>query len=120
MISAAQLAAMQASANAALDLSVAIYRRAPSQDAEGNVSTNYALHATVSGNLAQPTAGQLANYGYAIGDVNAWMVRVPVGTDIKIGDQLRVNGYNLEVQVVLQPQSYQTSMRVLCAELERQ
>lgn len=120
MLNSAQLATFQAIAQSAMDVSIGIYRPALTQDGEGNVNKAFALLATVSGNLAQPTAGQLANYGYAIGDVNAWMVRAPVGTDIRIGDRLIVNGYHLEVQVVLQPQSYQTAMRVLCAELERQ
>jgi hypothetical protein len=47
------------------------------------------------------------------------MVRVPVGTDIRIGDRLLVGAQYLEVQVELQPQSYQTAMRVLCAEVMR-
>lgn len=118
MISPTELAAMQATSNSAMDLSIGIWRPTLSQDGQGTVSKSFALHATVNGNLAQPTAGQLENYGYAIADKNAWMVRVPTGTDIKIGDQLRAGAYNLEVQIVLQPQSYQTSMRVIAAELE--
>jgi head-tail adaptor len=89
------------------------------QDGEGNVTRSYALTATVMGNLAQPTAGQLQNYGYAIADVAAWVARVPVGTDVRIGDRLIVGGQTLEVQIELQPQSYQTAMRVLCAEVKR-
>jgi head-tail adaptor len=118
MISPAELAALQATANSALDQTIAVWRAAITQDGEGNVLKSWSLHATVAGNLAQPTASQLQNYGYAIADVAAWMVRVPVGTDIKIGDRLVVNGQNLEVQIELQPQSYQTAMRVLAAELE--
>lgn len=123
MISLAELAAMQATSNSAGDLSIAIYRPNATQDAEGNVikpwPAGWTLHATVNGNLAQPTASQLANYGYAIADLAAWMVRVPVGTDVQLGDRLLVNGMNLEVQIILVPQSYQASTRVLAAEVKR-
>ena len=119
MISAAQLAAMQATSNKTGDLSIAIQRVTLGQDGEGNVTKTWATHATVNGNLAQPTASQLQNYGYAIADLAAWMVRVPVGTDIEIGDRLVVGGMNLEVQIILVPQSYQASTRVLAAEVKR-
>lgn len=121
MISIAELAAMQATSNSAGDLSIAIYRPTFTQDGEGNVTKTFPgtpTH-TVLGNLAQPTASQLSNYGYAIADVAAWMVRVPVGTDILIGDRLTVNSMNLEVQIILVPQSYQASTRVLAAEVKR-
>ncbi|MGZ6375502.1 MAG: hypothetical protein ACXWPI_12375 [Ktedonobacterales bacterium] len=119
MIPANELATMQATATSAGDLSIAIYRATLTQDGEGNVSKSFTLHATVNGNLAQPTVGQLQNYGYAIADLATWLVRVPVGTDILIGDRLTVNGQNLEVQVVLTPQSYSTSTRLLAAEVKR-
>lgn len=119
MISIAELAAMQATSNSAGDLSIAITRPALTQDGEGNVSKTFNAVTTVQGNLAQPTASQLNNYGYAIADVAAWMVRVPVGTDIRIGDRLTVNSMNLEVQIILVPQSYQASTRVLAAEVKR-
>ena len=119
MISASELTALQAASQAAGDLTITVQRLTITQDAEGNTLRSYATAATVSGNLAQPTAGQLANYGYAIADVAAWMVRVPVGTDVRIGDRLVVGSQTLEVQIQLQPQSYQTSERVLCAEVKR-
>lgn len=126
MISIAELAAMQATSNSAGDLSIAIYRPTLTQDGEGNVTkgtgtfpSGWTLIATVNGNLAQPTASQLNNYGYAIADVAAWMVRVPVGTNILLGDRLVVNTMNLEVQIILVPQSYQASTRVLAAEVKR-
>lgn len=119
MISSAELAAMQAASQSAMDLSIQVQRLTETKDAERNTIRSYATVATVAGNLAQPTAGQLANYGFAIADVAAWLVRLPVGTDVRIGDRLIANGQTLEVQVQLQPQSYQTAMRVLVAEVKR-
>lgn len=119
MISAAELAAIQATSASSGDLSIAVMRRGITQDAEGNVLPTYTLHATVAGNLAQPTAGQLANYGYAIADLAAWMVRVPVGTDVQIGDRLSISGQTMEVQIILNPESYGASTRVLAAEVKR-
>lgn len=121
MISNAELAAMQATSNSAGDLSIAIYRPTLTQDGAGNVVKTFPgtpTH-TVLGNLAQPTASQLSNYGYAIADLATWMARVPVGTDILIGDRLVVSGQNLEVQIILNPESYSTSTRVLAAEVKR-
>lgn len=119
MISPAELAAMQATATAAMDLTITISRAALARTALGGQSETFANVATVAGNLAQPTAGQLQNYDYLIGALSAWQVRVPAGTDVRPNDQLTVSGLAvpLRVQVILQPQSYQTATRLLATEI---
>lgn len=118
MISAAELAAMQATANASADVTFDLQRRTTGQGATGNVTTSYGHVANVSGSLAQPTAGQMQNYGYKIGSLAAWQVRLPVGTDVRETDHLVTpDGQTLEVQVILAPQSYQTAVRVLASEV---
>lgn len=111
---------MQATANSALDLTIGIYRRTVTQDAAGRVTPTYPNTATytVAGNLAQPTAGQLANYGYRVGSLAAWQVRMPIGTDVRATDRLLVNGQVLEVQVVLAPQTYETSLLLIASEVK--
>jgi len=119
MISAAQLAALQATANTAMDETITIKRNTGGvSDGAGGKSEVLTVIATVSGNLAQPTAGQLQNYDYLIGSLSAWQVRMPVGTNVQEGDVLTLGSQKLRVQVILQPQSYQTSMRLLAAEIQ--
>jgi|SRR6185437_2643022 len=119
MLSADQLAQFQATATAAMDLSITIQRATLARTALGGQSESYSDHATVNGNLSQPTASLLQNYDYLIGDLATWQVRMPVGTDVQANDRLSVAGYPLmRVQVVLQPQSYQTAVRLLASEVK--
>jgi hypothetical protein len=74
----------------------------------------------VNGSLSQPTGTQLQNYDYLIGALAAWQVRVPVGTSVQATDQLHVGGQVLEVQIVLQPQTYQGAIRLLATEVKGQ
>lgn len=116
-VGAGELAQLQADLNAAMDERIAIWRRATGQGQTGNTTATYALNATVNGTLAQPTGGMLQNYAYLIGDLSAWAVRLPVGTSVQATDHLVVGGQTLEVQIVLQPQSYQGVIRVLATEI---
>jgi head-tail adaptor len=118
MISPAELAAMQATASSALDQTITVKRATLTSDGAGGSSESFATVHTVSGNLAQPSAGMLQNYDYLVGSVSSWLLRVAVGTDIRINDRLTVGSLTVRVQVLLQPQSYQTSMRFLCAEVQ--
>lgn len=119
MISPAELAALQATANSAGDQTITIQRATKTPDGAGGSSLAYNTVATVTGNLAQPSGQLMQNYDYLIGTTSTWMVRMPVGTNVKEGDRLEVtDGQTLLVQVVLQPQSYQTSLRLLASEVQ--
>lgn len=118
MLSSAQLAAFQAAANMAMDETIVIKRATPTSDGMGGSSQVWNTVTTVSGNLSQPTGAQMQNYGYVIGSLDTWQVRVPVGTNLLENDRLVVGGQTLRVQVILQPQSYQTSMRLLASEVK--
>lgn len=118
MLSASDLAAMQAVASSALDTACTIQRKTRTPDGTGHYSETLTTIATVQCNLSQPTAGQMQNYGYKIGALATWQVRVPTGTNVEEDDLLTINGQTIVVQVVLQPQSYQTSMRLLASQVE--
>ena len=118
MLSAAQLAAAQATAQRALDQSITIQRATKTPDGAGGSSLVWNTIATVNGNLAQPSGQLMQNYDYLIGTTSTWMVRVPVGTNVLENDRLQVGGQTLRVQVLLQPQSYQTALRLLAAEVQ--
>jgi hypothetical protein len=116
MLSSAQLAAFQAAANAAMDESIQVKRNTPVSDGMGGQSDDWAnVGSAVLGNLAQPTGGLMQNYGYVIGPLDTWLVRLPVGTNVLVNDRLVVGEKTLRVQVILQPQSYQTAIRLLAS-----
>lgn len=119
MISSAELAAMQAVANSAMDVTLTQKRNTPTQGPTKNVIDSYATVATLTGNLAQPTAGMLANYNYRVADQAAWLVRLPYGTDIRAGDRLVTpDGQVLDVQVILAPKSYPIDMQCIASEVK--
>lgn len=118
MISASELAQLQSDANSSFDQSFTIQRLLRTPDGTGHYSETWSTIATISGNLAQPTAGQMQNYGYRIGNLATWQVRVPVGTNVQENDQIVVGGQTLRVQVVLSPQSYATALRLLASEVK--
>lgn len=119
MISASELAALQAATAALFDLPCIIQRNTPMKDGHGSQTDNWATIATVSCNLAQPTAGLLQNYGFLIGSADSWLVRLPAGQDVKRDDQLIVGAgaaqRTLRVAAVLTPQSYQSATRALAS-----
>lgn len=118
MLSSAQLAATQATANAALDKSITVKRVVRVQGSDGHYSESWSTLETVNGNLSQPTGTQMQNYNYLVGPLNTWQVRLPAGTTVAENDRLVIGSQTLRVQVVLQPQSYQTSLRLLASEIE--
>lgn len=109
---------MQADANTSLDQTITIQRLLRTPDGTGHYAEVYSTIGTTTGNLAQPTAGQMQNYGYKIGSLATWQVRLPVGTNVEEDDQLVTDSQTLRVQVLLSPQSYQTSLRLLASEVE--
>ena len=119
MIPAAELAALQATANSSMDQSIQVKRSTRTKTASGHFTEAWNnVGSPVLGNLAQPTGNQMQNYGYVIGSLDAWMVRLPVGTNVLENDRLVVGGQTLRVQVILQPQSYQTAMRLLASAVQ--
>ena len=118
MLSATELAALQATANGALDKTIQVQSVTRISDSAGGFTETWATVATVQGNLAQPTGGMMANYDFVIGPLATWLVRVPVGTAVTRDNQVIVAGLTLRVQVILQPQSYQTAMRFLASEVQ--
>ncbi len=118
MISASELAAMQAAQNAIFDLSCQIQRKTNTADGYGGVTEAWATIATVNVGMAQPNAGQLTNYAYVIGSLPAWQVHLPYGTSVQAQDHLIISSQTLEVQVVLNLRSNPTMVTVLASEVK--
>jgi head-tail adaptor len=112
-----ELQILQNTVTASLDVSCQIQRRVNAPDSYGSQGETWQTLATVDVNVSQPTAGQMQNYDYLIGSLEAWQVRLPVGTDVQRNDHLLIADQVLEVQAVLAPKSYAISMRVLASEI---
>lgn len=120
MLSASELAQIQADLVAATcDKTCVIQRGTPSTDAFGNaVEDSYATISTTVAGLRQPTASMLQNYDFRIGSLAAFLVHLPVGTDVAVDDQLVIDGQALTVHVLLTPQSYQGLLQIIAAEMK--
>lgn len=118
-LSATQLAAFQAAATAAMDLSGIVVQRATrTQNPWGGFSESWATLATVVGGWAKPSAGVMAQYAGLIGSLASWVVRLPSGTAVRNGDRLVMpSGETLLVQADLTESSYSTCVRVLASEV---
>ena len=118
-IPAAEITAMQAATNATLDQTCVIKRNtAGTSDGAGGTSESLTTIATVSCHVSEPTSVLLQNYDYLVGSESAWMVRLPVGTNVKENDLLTIGGQKLRVQVLLSPRSFPVALRVLAAEIQ--
>lgn len=120
LIPSAELAQIQAdAAAAALDKTCVIQRSTGfTQDGTGTRVPSYATIATVNAGMTLPSAGELANYDYLIGDKASWTVRLPIGTDVTHQDHLIIESQVLEVHVLLTPRSYPALASVIAVEIK--
>lgn len=118
-ISAAELAQIQADVvSAACDKSCQIQRKTTTNDTYLSQAPAWNPVATVMAGMIQPSAGQLANYGFVVSALAIWQVHLPVGTSVQHQDHLVIAGQTLEVQVILTPRSYEALLTVLASEIK--
>lgn len=120
-ITAGELATLRADTQTLMDQGVEIQRRSITQGATGNVVPTYAHLSTTTCTLSLPSQSMLQNYDFKLATLDAWVVRLPYGTDVRATDHLIVGGAGgktLEVQDPLTPMSYQASVRVLATVVE--
>lgn len=123
-IPATELAALQAAVNATLDQTCSVQRNTPVKTAYGTQSDAWATVATVACTVARPSATIAAQYAEKIGSLASWIVRLPYGTDLRVGDathgsdQLVIGGTTLRAQALLAPRSYPVALLVLAAEVQ--
>lgn len=119
MISAAELASIQRDVSAlSLDQVCEIQRKSSSRDVFGSDVDVWNTIATVNAGLTEPTAGELQNYDYLIGDKAAWTVKMTLDTDVMHNDHLIIQDQTLEVHVILTPRSYAVLLSVIAAEIK--
>ena len=87
------------------------------KDAYGTFSETWTTKATVSGNYDKPTPKMMEQYAGIIGSQAAWIVRLPVGTQVANDDRLVIGSDTLTVQTVISARSYATCVMVLATEI---
>lgn len=118
-LSTAELTQMQNDAvRGACDLTCVIERATRTPLPSGGASVVWNTVATVQAGMTDPTSTQLANYEYMIGSLAAWLIKLPVTTNVQEQDHLIINGETLEVVKVLRPRSYEVLLTVLASEVK--
>jgi hypothetical protein len=123
MLDATELSQIQADAEyVACDKPCVIKRKTTTKDAYGSETETFN---TVSApgllaGMSEPGGNALANYAYIIGDLAAWHLKFPVGTDVRIQDHCIIEGNIMVVQVELTPRSYPALTTVLATEIKQQ
>lgn len=116
-ITDAELNLIRKEAAAALDKSCQILRKVRTPVPSGGATLTPMPVATVMAGMSQPTAGQLQNYGYLIGDLAAHQVKMEVGAPALEKDLLVIEGQTLYVQKDLTPRSYPILLTLLVTEV---
>lgn len=120
MIPAAELAALQAAANAALDQTGVQVRRVSGRTAtgQGQATPTYATVATVAAALGAPAPADLATYAARIAHREAYRVALPAGTGARPTDLLVfTSGLTLEVMGSVSSASYNVLDGVLAVKV---
>lgn len=114
-----ELLAIQSDAvDATCDKTCKIYRKTRTSDGMGSSTETWALIETTVAGLGEPTANELQNYDFEIGDKETAKVRLPIGTDAIAQDHLVIDGQTLEINILLNPKSYEIFHSVLATEIK--
>lgn len=118
MLDSRQLTAIQGFAARTLDLTCTITRATLTPTNIGASASTATVASGVACGLATPSAALLAVLATdAVGDVPQWVVSLPAGTDVRVGDVLAIGADRLRVQALRTPQSYSTLVQVLATEV---
>ena len=120
LIPASELAALQATATSAMDLSgIVVKRKTRTQSASGTYTETLTTEvASTVGGWAKPSASVMTQYAGLIGSLAAWVVRLPSGTNVQRNDLLLMpSGDTLTVQADLTERIYATCVCVLATEV---
>src|SRR2546423_4491068 len=115
MLSAAEIASMQAVVAASLDVSVTVQRppATPVFDVYGHDTSTYSTIGTAMVNVIKPSATLLQAYAGIIGSELALLLRFMPTTDIKEGDQIVYAGRNWKAYGIQSAESYTFTDEVL-------
>lgn len=119
MLDPRQLTAIQTKASKTFDLvGIQVQRATRTRDATGAYSETWSTIATVAGGWNKPSPQMMQAYAGLIGAEASWLVRLPIGTNVKNNDRLVMpSGDVLTVQSDLTLRSYASCVRVLATEI---
>lgn len=120
MLSAQELASMQATVTGSLDVSLPFYHKTVTQDGYGHSTETYPSQpsATYKVNVTKPSATQLQAYAGIIGAKEALILRYMPTSDIREGDRTVYGGHNWIVQYLLLADSYTVANDCLITAIE--
>jgi len=121
LLSAAEQAQLQADfVAAACDLPCDIYHKTTTSGSSGEPLANYGNAPAIStmAGMTQPSGTLLQNYASLIGSLKTWHIKLPPNTDARHQDHFVIKGKTLEVNVLLDPQSYPVFTNCLASEVE--
>ena len=106
LLTAPEIASMQATVAQVLDQSLPQKRKTVAKDGYGNNIETFAFLANVTCNVFRPTGTHLQLYADLIGAQQAMMLRFLPGTDIREGDVITYKNEDWLVQVIQVQESY--------------
>src|SRR5438128_8076493 len=98
LLTAAEVATMQATVASALDQSLPFLRKTTTNDTYGHITETWVSQGNVSLNIIKPSATLLQLYADVIGEQRALVIRVMQTTDVRQGDRLVYDSLNWLVQ----------------------
>lgn len=111
MISAAELAAMQAQQNLAMPGTVIIQRMTATTDGMGGYTETWAAVGTVTGRISAQSGVEIVTGGQPV-SITRWIGTFPAGTSITAKDRVSYDSRTWEVMEVNNSQMWQTAVRV--------
>ena len=109
LVSDSELEALRQVAESSFPTDVTIYRYARTTTAEGSVQAWTEVE-TVKGWLKEETVPAVTDVGGVQATVPVYRLNVPVGTDIRAADRVRISGATFEVSDIDAEDSYLTHL----------
>ena len=119
MISAAELASMQATAESSCPDTAIVQRNTPaSSDIWGNAIDSWStVISSLPVRVASPATAQFQRIAEQLGVIQAWKVSFSVTADVRAGDRLVIGSDTLKVHTLGSPQSFNTLQEAICTEV---
>lgn len=116
MLTTAEVASMQATQAETLTTPCTIARRVYTDDGMGGQEETLSLAETVCRIAPSANMPDYQIYAARAAEKQLWRVTFAAGTDVRMNDQVIVQGRTLEVLGVLAPATVETARRTICVE----
>jgi len=113
MLSAAELASIQATVASALDVALPQYRSTKAADTYGHTTRIRVSQGNIQCNILKPSATQLQAYAGIIGAQRSLVIRVMQASDVQEGDEFLYDGLYWVVNNMQDAESYTVTKEYL-------